>query len=116
MTAPELQQHLYELEEKLLHPDRTEDRATLLPLLAEDYEEFCVSGRIANREQAVGYILGNTPREATIHHYFVTPLCETAALARYRLTTASAVTHRASLWVLRENRWQLFFHQGTEAA
>ena len=115
MTVPELQKHLYSLEEKLLHPDRTGDRTTLIPLLATDFQEFCPTGRVSNWQQTVDDMMASNPRAATIHHYFVTPLCETAALATYRLTTPSAVTHRSSLWVFRDNRWQLFFHQGTEA-
>jgi hypothetical protein len=115
MTVSELQKHLYALEEKLLHPDRTSDRTSLIPLLASDFEEFCPTGRVSNRQQTVDDMLASHPRTATIHHYFVTPLCDTAALATYRLTTANTVTHRSSLWVFRDNRWQLFFHQGTEA-
>ena len=115
MTAPELQQHLYELEERLLHPDRAEDRAALISLLAEDYQEFCSNGKVANYELAVEYILNHKPRAATIHHYVVTPLSDVSALATYRLTTAVAVTYRSSIWVFRNDRWQLFFHQGTEA-
>lgn len=115
MTVAELQEHLYSLEESLLHPDRTPDRTALIPLLATDYQEFCPTGRVSNRQQTIDEMLVSHPRPATIHHYFVTPLCETAALATYRLTTPNAVTHRSSLWVFRDNRWQLFFHQGTEA-
>ena len=115
MTVPELQKQLYELEERLLHPERTEDRTTLVPLLADQFEEFCPTGRISNRQQTIDDMLACPPRTATIHHYFVTPLCENAALATYRLTTPLAVTHRSSLWVFRDNRWQLLFHQGTEA-
>lgn len=116
MTVSELQEHLYALEERLLHPDRAADRTTLLPFLANDFQEFCASGRVSNRQQTTDDMLSSHPRTATIHHYFVTPLCETAALATYRLTTATSVTYRSSLWVFRDKRWQLFFHQGTPAA
>jgi len=115
MTVPELQEHLYSLEERLLHPDRIPDRTKLIPLLASDFQEFCPTGRVSNRQQTIDDMLESHPRPATIHHYFVTPLCDTAALATYRLTTPAAVTYRSSLWVFRDNRWQLFFHQGTEA-
>lgn len=114
MTVPELQKHLYSLEEKLLHPDRTGDRTTLPPLLAEDFQEFCMTGRVMNRQHTIDSIMASHPRAATIHHYFVTQLCDTAALATYRLTTANSVSYRASLWVLRDGQWQLLFHQGTQ--
>jgi hypothetical protein len=115
MTDPELQDHLYSLEERLLHPDRERDRAALIPLLADEYKEFCISGRIFNRQQVIDGLLKSEPRPATIHHFYVKRLAENAALATYRATTAVVVAHRSSLWIFRDNRWQLFFHQGTIA-
>jgi hypothetical protein len=115
MKNPKLQDHLYSLEERLLHPDREPNRANLAPLFAEDYKEFCSSGRIFNRQQTIDVLLKSEPRPATIHHFYVEQLSETVALATYRATTAVAVSHRSSLWILRDNRWQLHFHQGTIA-
>jgi hypothetical protein len=116
MTNPELQDHLYSLEERLFHPDRERDRTALLPLIATDFREFCSSGRVFNRQQTIDVLLSSEPRPATIHHYFVEQLAENAALATYRATTSIAISHRSSLWIFRDNRWQLLFHQGTIAA
>ena len=116
MTNPQLQDHLYSLEERLLHPDREHDRAALVPLFAEEFKEFCSSGRVFNRQQVIDVLLKSEPRAATIHHFFVEHLSENVALATYRATTNIAVSHRSSLWILRDNRWQLLFHQGTVAA
>jgi hypothetical protein len=116
MKNPELQDHLYSLEERLLHPDREADRKALVPLFAEEYREFCSSGRIFNRQQTIDVLLHSEPRAATIHHFYVERLAENIALATYRATTMLAVSHRSSLWIFRDNRWQLFFHQGTIAA
>jgi hypothetical protein len=116
MKSTQLQDHLYTLEERLLHPDREPDRTALIPLLSEDFKEFCTSGRIFNRQQTIDVLLSSDPRPATIHHFYVTPLAENVALATYRATTPLAATHRSSLWIFRDNRWQLFFHQGTVAS
>ncbi len=116
MTNPELQDHLYYLEERLLHPDRERDRTALIPLFSEEYKEFCISGRIFNRQQVIDALLKSEPRPATISNYYVEPLGPNAALATYRATTALKVSHRSSLWIFRDNRWQLLFHQGTLAA
>jgi hypothetical protein len=115
MTNPELQDHLYSLEERLLHPDREPKRTALIPLFAEEFKEFCISGRIFNRQQVIDALLKSEPRQATIHNYYVERLAENVALATYRAATAHAVFHRSSLWIFRDNRWQLFFHQGTIA-
>ncbi|MDQ2835654.1 MAG: DUF4440 domain-containing protein [Acidobacteriota bacterium] len=111
-----LQDQLYTLEERLLHPDREPDRAALIPLFAEEYKEFCTSGRIFNRQQTIDVLLTSAPRAATILHFYTTQLAETAVLATYRATTSNASSHRSSLWVFRDDRWQLIFHQGTIAS
>ena len=113
MTAVELQQHLHSLEERLLHPDRETNRAALPALLAPDFREFCTSGRIFNLQQLTEALLTSSPRAATMSHFYVTPLSDTVALATYHITTATSASHHSSLWVLRGNRWQLIFHQGT---
>ena len=116
MKKTELQDHLYALEERLLHPDREADRTALIPLFADEYREFCTSGRVFNRQQTIDVMLRSEPHAATIHHFYVEQLAEHVALATYRATTALAVSHRSSLWIFRDSRWQLLFHQGTIAA
>jgi hypothetical protein len=116
MKTTKLQDHLYNLEERLLHPDREADRTALLPLLADEFKEFCSSGRISDRQQVINDLLSSVPRPATIHHFYVQTLAENAALATYRMTTSIAVSHRSSLWIFRDGRWQLSFHQGTVAS
>jgi len=115
MKTTELQDHLYTLEERLFHPDREPDRTALISLLADDFKEFCSSGRVFNRQQTIDVLLSSAPRPATIHHFYVEQLAENVALATYRATTTLAVSHRSSLWIFRDNRWQLHFHQGTIA-
>jgi hypothetical protein len=116
MKATELQEHLYKLEERLFHPSREKDRSQLVPLFAEDFQEYCSSGRIYSRQQAIDDLMASSPRAATISHFYVTVLAPDAALATYHATTAMHVSHRSSLWVFRDNRWQLLFHQGTIAS
>ena len=116
MKVGQLQDHLYTLEERLFHPDRETHRADLIPLLADDFQEFCSSGRIMNRQQAIDALLNGSPRAATISYFYVTLLAPSVALATYHATTALHTSHRSSLWVNRGNGWQLLFHQGTVAA
>jgi hypothetical protein len=116
MTVAQLQEHLHSLEERLLHPDREKDRNELTSLLASDFKEFCTSGRIFNINQLSHALLNTSPRAATMSHFYVTPLGEGAALATYHITTANSTSHHSSIWVQRNNRWQMLFHQGTIAA
>jgi hypothetical protein len=116
MTNAELQDHLYNLEERLLHPDREANRNALIPLFSEEFKEFCVSGRVFNRQQVIDALLKSEARPAHIGNYYVAPLADKVALATYRATIGLSITHRSSLWIFRDNRWQLYFHQGTVAA
>lgn len=116
MTRAQLQDHLHTLEERLFHPDREPNQAALFALLASDFREFCTSGRVRNRQQVIDMMSAATPRPATLHHYSVVVLSDTSALATYRATTPSEVSHRSSIWVLRDDQWQLLFHHGTTAS
>lgn len=116
MQTAQLQDYLCTLEERLFHPDREANRADLIPLLAEDFQEFCSSGRIMNRQQAIDALLNSTPRAATLTYFYVTLLAHNVALATYHVTTTLHSSHRSSIWVERDGRWQLLFHQGTLAS
>ena len=116
MTAAQLQEHLHALEERLLHPDRETNRNELTSLLAPEFKEFCTSGRIFNIGQLANALLTTTPRAATMSHFYVTPLGENSALATYHITTSNSTSHHSSIWVKRNDHWQMLFHQGTIAA
>ena len=115
MTAEELQAHLFALEERLVHPDREVDRSNLIPLLADDFKEFGCSGRVYNRSQILEILTTTHARSATISHFCIEPLAESAVLATYHLTTPTSVTLRSSIWIYRGQHWQMLFHQGTAA-
>ena len=116
MTASQLQEHLHALEERLLHPDREPNRNELTSLLASDFREFCTSGRIFDIQQLTNALLTTKPRPATMSHFYVTPLNETSALVTYHITTTNSTSHHSSIWVQRNGKWQMLFHQGTIAA
>jgi hypothetical protein len=116
MTTAELQEHLYSLEERLLHPDREKDRNALLELITPDFKEFCTSGRVFNANQLGNELLNSAPRPATISYFYVTPLGENSALATYQVTTSNSTSRHSSIWIRRNGHWQMQFHQGTLSA
>jgi hypothetical protein len=116
MTSAQLQQHLHSLEERLLHPDREANRSELNALLAPEFKEFCTSGRIFNTNQLMHALSNSSARNASMSHFYVTPLGEDAALATYHISTANSTSHHSSIWVKRGDKWQMLFHQGTIAA
>ena len=111
-----------QLEERLLQPEVRRDRTEVASLLAEEFVEFGSSGRIFDREQILE-LLENEP-EARIAmldgaQQMVAP---DVALVTYRsVHPGSAVEPgrtalRSSLWVHRDDRWQVIFHQGTRVS
>jgi hypothetical protein len=90
-------------------------------LLADDFREFGSSGRVWSRESILDLLATEEPYTAPAIADFATQsLSHEAALVTYRTIRVSAEsdapqeTLRTSLWVLRGDRWQLLFHQGTK--
>ena len=66
-------------------------------------------------------LAGETEREIALRDFEVEVLAEGVALATYRAVRrevgAEAIESlRSSVWVEREGRWQMVFHQGTVAS
>ncbi|HTC76805.1 MAG TPA: nuclear transport factor 2 family protein [Edaphobacter sp.] len=119
-TNPQdLAAHLFDLEQQLLQPSTRRDPTALTSLLAKDFREFGSSGRIYSRQQIIDALAAESPRTITLSDPLCQQLAEDIALLTYRstrtTTTLQAASRalRSSLWVYRDNRWQMLFHQGT---
>ena len=114
-SSQELAAHLFDLEQQLLEPSTRRDSTALTSLLAEDFREFGSSGRICTRQQIIDALAAESPRTITLsdplcHNWRTTSSC--LPTAPPALKTASQAL-RSSLWVYRDNCWQMIFHQGT---
>jgi hypothetical protein len=112
--------HLRSLEERLLDPAVRRDSEQVSALLADDFVEVGSSGRTFDKAQVLESLRNELPlEEALIRNFVAKPLCSTVFLVTYRTTRrdASGVhrshSWRCSIWVKRDGRWQLQFHQGT---
>jgi hypothetical protein len=118
--AAAIESQLRQLETGLSQPAVRTSRETLSSLLAEEFCEFGSSGRIYTRQQAINALSIESPVRYTISDFSVAILTPVVALARYqaiRHTESGQMdskSSRSSLWVLRDHRWQMLFHQGTE--
>jgi hypothetical protein len=87
-----------------------------MALLAEDFREFGSSGRVFNRKEIIQELSTEEGVSVTIDDFEVTMIAADVALATYTANRHAGTTRRSrrsSLWVLREGRWQMLFHQGT---
>jgi hypothetical protein len=112
--SEDLAAHLQALEEQLLQPAIRADSDALTTLLADDFREFGSSGRIFTRAEIVAELATESPRSISLSDFHCQPLTPEAALVTYRTTSATNTDLRSSLWVLRDGRWQMLFHQGTK--
>ncbi len=117
-SSQELAAHLFHLEQQLLQPSMRRNATALASLLAEDFREFGSSGRIYTRQQIIDELAAESPRTILLSDPLCQQLAENIALLTYRSTRTialEAASHalRSSLWVYRDNRWQIIFHQGT---
>lgn len=114
-----MERQIRALEERLLTPEVRGSREELTKLLADDFLEFGSSGRTFDKQAIIALLEDESPLECSLHDFSVQQLSDDVVLATY---TARAVrleeiktSLRSSVWVYRDERWQLTFHQGTLA-
>jgi hypothetical protein len=119
MCAPFLDAELLRaLEEKLLRPEIRGDVAALDELLADDFIEFGASGRRYTKAEIIAALPHEPPVERTTSDYATRELGAGVALVTYNVVRhtpgePSMRSLRSSIWVHRDGRWQMVFHQGT---
>lgn len=106
---------LQSLEEQLLEPATRTNPAAVATLLADDFREFGASGRIFTKPEILAELAAELPSTITLTDFTCTRPSLDVALVTYRSTRnhAAHTSLRSSLWILRNGRWQMLFHQGT---
>ena len=80
-------------------------------MIPDDFLEFGASGGVW-RAGEIRKALLEEPREVEMDDFTVLELGPDAALVTYRLVDPRP-SNRSSLWLLRDGRWVMRFHQGT---
>jgi hypothetical protein len=108
-----LTEQLRGLEERLARRE-VQSRDELLSLLADGFREHGASGRAYSRTDVLDSYEFGCPMEIELDDFGVVMIGPDAALATYRSRgTDGRQSHRASVWVRNDDRWQMVFHQGT---
>ncbi len=106
---------LVALEHALWRAETRFDAAFMEWILADDFGEFGRSGRVYARADTLA-VDGDTI-DARLRDLEVDQIAEDVALVTYvsevRHDQQLDLANRSSLWVRRNGRWQLRFHQGT---
>lgn len=115
-----VEEHLRELELELLRPVTRGSLERLSILLAEDFREFGCSGQIFSRDDIIEALRAGPRTRFSISDFRARILSEGVALITYQAAgreeanDREIVSLRSSLWVIRDGRWQMLFHQGTK--
>jgi hypothetical protein len=114
-----LEEAIRSLELRLLDPEVRAAPEKLEELLADDFLEFGSSGRTYDKREIVDALQSESSFESSVQDFRMRQLGPDAVLATYQVTIRPRLggdlrrSLRSSVWVRREGRWQLAFHQGT---
>ena len=110
---------LRKLEEDLLQPEIRKDREAVAALLADDFCEFGSSGKVFSKPEIIQALQTEESSQISIADFRVQSLTSGIALVTYRAVEQGEAGReirtslRSSVWVMRDEEWQMLFHQGT---
>ena len=109
---------LREFEASLLTNAVRKDRARVSGMLEDEFREFGRSGTVYTKAEVLNFLGAEEESLIAMEEFACQPVADGVALVTYRTerTEPGGETVRAlrsSLWVWREERWQMVFHQGT---
>jgi hypothetical protein len=109
---------LRELEASLLTNAVRKDAARVSDLLAEEFCEFGSSGAVYSKAEMIASLQTGEDVLLTMKGFACRVVGEGVALVTYRSEREVeggevVAALRSSLWVWRDGRWQIVFHQGT---
>jgi hypothetical protein len=113
-TSP-LARELLRLEAALANRDATGIDGGLAALIADDFLEIGASGRRWTAAEVRGLLAAEavTPLPALeLDDFAATEVAEDVVLVTFRLG-GERPSERSSIWIRRDGRWQVRFHQGT---
>ena len=109
MADPDPLHDLLRLETALARRDPDGIDGGLMSLIAHDFIEFGRSGRTWDQDSIREVLEGARLAPDVIEGFTAVALADGVALVTYRASS----TNRSSIWIRRDGRWQLRFHQGT---
>jgi hypothetical protein len=110
----EIAEVLRGLEASLLESSVRKNVARVSELLAEDFREYGSSGRVFDKAQIIADLRDEVPYAIAMQEFACMMLAEGVALVTYRSVRESGFEAiRSSIWVMRDGRWRMIFHQGT---
>jgi hypothetical protein len=112
-VTDDMRETLMRLEAALAAADPAGVDGGLVALIADDFLEFGASGRTWDAASMRETLAAASPgAPVDLDEFEVRVLAPDVALVTYRLGPPRP-SNRSSVWVRRDGRWQVRFHQGT---
>jgi hypothetical protein len=115
MTAADQQALFFDLETSLHRRAVRNSPEAVAALLADDFVEFGLSGRVHDKAETIGLLRMDTDNgPVAVKDFVVRQLSPTVVLVTYTaIWPGRVVVLRSSIWSLNDGTWQMTFHQGT---
>ncbi len=109
---------LRELEQRLLDSSTRKNADIVSSLLDDDFQEYGSSGRVYSRPEIIAALQEETEVRFFMRNFEARLLAEDIALITYISTkvdqgSPTVEALRSSVWLFRDGRWKMIFHQGT---
>lgn len=114
----ELKELIYKLETDLLKPEIRTSVEKLNELIPDDFIEYGSSGLVYNKKIILERLPQGSSPTYTLSDFEMVTLSEDIVQTRFKtdrvnLDGSKTTSLRTSLWRKTNNKWQIFFHQGT---
>lgn len=111
----EIRAELLRLETALAARDPSGADVPLADLIADDFVEFGASGQVWDAASVREWLEDAAAEALSVEAFDVSLVADDVALVTYRVTS-SGRSNRVSVWVRRDGRWVVRFHQGTRTS
>ena len=102
------------LETSLHRKEIRNSRARVSELIADDFVEFGKSGAVYHKEDTLNALEDEQiDLEIEVSEFVAREVSSDVVLVTYKSTAEGVTAIRSSIWVKRDGRWQMTFHQGT---
>ncbi len=114
----DLRETFYKLETDLLKPEVRSSKEKLDELIAPDFIEYGSSGLVYDKNDILERLPNGDSPVYTLSDFEIFILSENVVQTRFKTDRvdkdgSTTSSFRSSLWRKENNKWQMFFHQGT---
>jgi hypothetical protein len=85
----------------------------LKSLIADDFIEYGKNGHVYDQKDIFAWLDSNPKRKIQAFNFNLKFLSDNIALLTYISEELDNKVNRTSIWIKRNNQWQMTFHQGT---